>query len=109
MQKLGPIQEKWIKALRSGEYDQCKGTLRDEGGRYCCLGVLYHVVRGTEPPVGINVLDDYMIGATGVKSPTAACNTTVLSLAVLNDSGKSFIEIADFIEAYPERVFSKEA
>lgn len=29
----------WADALRSGEYKQGTGTLKDEDGRYCCLGV----------------------------------------------------------------------
>jgi hypothetical protein len=29
---------KWVEALRSGEYTQTQGVLRDESG-YCCLGV----------------------------------------------------------------------
>ena len=33
------IKEKWIAALRSGEYRQTKGRLHDANG-YCCLGVL---------------------------------------------------------------------
>ena len=40
----------WVKALRSGEYKQTRGQLRNED-RYCCLGVacdLYgkHVLKG---------------------------------------------------------------
>lgn len=33
------IKKKWLSALRSGEYLQSKGTLKNEDG-YCCLGVL---------------------------------------------------------------------
>lgn len=33
------IKQQWVKALRSGKYEQTKGTLRDEVG-FCCLGVL---------------------------------------------------------------------
>ncbi|QGT54329.1 hypothetical protein b3_0085 [Synechococcus phage B3] len=33
------IKEKWVAALRSGEYQQTTGNLRDEKG-FCCLGVL---------------------------------------------------------------------
>jgi hypothetical protein len=33
------IKQKWIEALRSGNYEQTTGSLR-EGNRYCCLGVL---------------------------------------------------------------------
>ena len=34
------IKRKWVKALRSGKYKQAEGTLRDEAGAMCCLGVL---------------------------------------------------------------------
>lgn len=33
------IKDKWITALESGEFEQGKGSLADNG-RYCCLGVL---------------------------------------------------------------------
>jgi hypothetical protein len=33
------IKEKWVAALRSGEYQQTRSTLRDGTG-FCCLGVL---------------------------------------------------------------------
>ena len=35
--------KKWIKALRSGDYDQTKKCLQDEKG-YCCLGVACEVL-----------------------------------------------------------------
>jgi hypothetical protein len=31
-------KQEWIQALRSGEYQQCQGTLTNNIG-YCCLGV----------------------------------------------------------------------
>ena len=33
------VKEKWVNALRSGEYSQCDGKLRSADG-FCCLGVL---------------------------------------------------------------------
>ena len=33
------VKEKWVAALRSGEYKQTKQTLHDKNG-FCCLGVL---------------------------------------------------------------------
>lgn len=38
--ELGPIKDKWLKALRSGRYPQGFGRLRTASGGYCCLGVL---------------------------------------------------------------------
>jgi hypothetical protein len=35
------IADKWVAALRSGDYDQTRSTLRSEDcSGYCCLGVL---------------------------------------------------------------------
>lgn len=36
------IKKKWVKALRSGKYEQGQGCLQ-ESGKYCCLGVLCDV------------------------------------------------------------------
>jgi hypothetical protein len=41
-------KEKWVTALRSGEYSQTKGTLRDNDS-YCCLGVLCDLVAKENP------------------------------------------------------------
>jgi len=40
------LRDKWVKALRSGEYGQTKGTLTNGKGGFCCLGVLQHVASG---------------------------------------------------------------
>lgn len=32
-------RKKWVAALRSGEYAQCRGFLESDGS-FCCLGVL---------------------------------------------------------------------
>lgn len=40
------IKERWVAALRSGEYKQGKGTLKERGDcppLYCCLGVLLEI------------------------------------------------------------------
>ena len=34
------IKKKWVDALRSGEYKQGQGRLKNEKNEYCCLGVL---------------------------------------------------------------------
>lgn len=36
--KLGPNQQKWIDALKSGDYKQTKSALQNKDG-YCCLGL----------------------------------------------------------------------
>lgn len=40
------IGQKWIAALRSGEYKQGAGCLRNQDNEFCCLGVLAMI---TEP------------------------------------------------------------
>lgn len=84
------IKEKWVKALRSGEYRQARGSFIDrETGEHCCLAVLGAVISGNkEYPL---YPDDETTG------------TTVLQrggLVYMNDMGEaSFEEIADWIEA----------
>ena len=34
------IKQKWIDALKSGEYQQGRERLKTKDGKYCCLGVL---------------------------------------------------------------------
>ena len=51
-------KEKWVKALRSGKYNQAKGQLVRERGddkTYCCLGVLCDLVRNDENLNGIGL------------------------------------------------------
>lgn len=42
------IKAAWVKALRSGEYGQGTGHLRDKDEKFCCLGVLCDVVKKDE-------------------------------------------------------------
>lgn len=39
------IKKKWIAALRTGEYKQGKGVLRDRDDNFCCLGVLCDIYK----------------------------------------------------------------
>jgi len=48
------LKKKWVKALRSGEYEQTSDTLCNGVGGFCCLGVLEHVVMGGEVEVDGN-------------------------------------------------------
>lgn len=44
------IKARWVKALRSGEYQQTGGTLvrhaQSDSPRHCCLGVLCEITEG---------------------------------------------------------------
>ena len=37
------LKEKWIEALRSGDFPKGKSTLLNDQGQYCCLGVLCEI------------------------------------------------------------------
>lgn len=122
------IKEKWVAALRSGEYTQATGYLRTKEG-FCCLGVLcdivqedvgMHWIKGTE--YGLECYrytknNNYIhhsltLSASGCL-PTEVVNLSDLedydpviwygddgsTLAELNDKGLTFNEIADIIEA----------
>ena len=109
------IKNKWLKALRSGEYKQGKSALRD-GDTYCCLGVLTELYR---KETGLGIWEKGKIGmdfyneeeiSMGVPSKTICEwaglndeNPSVESehgicIAEINDKGVSFNEIADIIE-----------
>ena len=96
----------WIKALRSGEYNQGQGRLVTKDG-YCCLGVLAKIK---------NKLDEYnmfMNNPNYLVDTDIDGNITYYYLPIgdvsngldqntlmhMNDNYKTFDEIADFIEA----------
>lgn len=105
------IKEKWMNALRSGEYSQTRGFLRTTEG-FCCLGVLCDLYsKETETEweeyeyayssflEEFATLPEKVMEWSGLKEPNPYFEQ-VGSLASLNDEGKEFIEIADMIEAF---------
>lgn len=47
--KLPPKDfKKWMRALRSGKYDQGRGLLQDAHGGFCCLGVACEILISKE-------------------------------------------------------------
>ena len=116
------FKERWIAALRSGEYKQGRNTLYNSG-KFCCLGVACELL------VEDGILDKtylrtniFSYGPKGMSDdyfsssvlPDAACDVleidakgtfsgghfTENQLTNLNDTGTSFEEIADIIETY---------
>lgn len=97
------IKRKWIEALRSGKYAQGRGSLRVGENAYCCLGVLCDLVDGSRWARTDRGFFQYG-PSTSLAPPTVSVGTGLqagsqLDLINLNDSGKSFPEIADYIEA----------
>lgn len=97
------FKKAWVKALRSGLYEQGKGTLKDAEGKMCCLAVAgticgvtnfnnQSVFQKGEGIKGISKVPKELIGASWE-------NDLVNKLTSMNDvECKSFSEIADFIE-----------
>ena len=50
------VKTKWLEALRSGNYEQTEGRLRDHKG-HCCIGVLACVLKADFP----EIIKDYSI------------------------------------------------
>ena len=90
------LRDEWVRALRSGEYEQGRGRLRKGNGedaKYCCLGVL-GVVCGSPD---IELLHDVM---THINATTELLTSLRMRLIDMNDRDlMSFPEIADWIEA----------
>jgi len=107
------IKKLWLEALRSGEYKQSKDELKNDNG-YCCLGVLCDLHRKITKKKN-NKWDKGKYLNADVDLPKEVMkwakldeiNPTILinkkdrrSLAELNDNGKSFKQIANFIEKH---------
>jgi len=100
--------EQWIKALRSGDYKQIKGTLKGEhpegGTGYCCLGVLTEVMGCEVEKQGLieGSLSEYSSeGPLGIYEHLRDVIgfDYVDTLIDYNDeTGLDFKEIADYIE-----------
>ncbi len=98
--------EEWVEALRSGKYKQSQAVLNCDAG-FCCLGVLADLAgakwedyQDSDYP-GLKkffVQGDYWYGSI----PPEMLPNKHLSkhtLINMNDSGETFSEIADCIEA----------
>ena len=105
------VKEKWLNALRSGDYQQTRQYLHKEDG-FCCLGVLCdlygkeHNVEWNLANSGINYefqdepecLPPSVVEWAGVENDNPEICETPLSR--LNDMGSTFNEIADIIEEH---------
>jgi hypothetical protein len=100
------VKHKWLKALRSGKYEQGQFYLK-RNDRFCCLGVLCDTVKPNkwEKSEGIGRPELHELGGGGVSTlskdfmkkinlPISALN----KLITMNDvQVKSFEEIASYI------------
>jgi hypothetical protein len=105
------IKQKWLNALRSGDYQQGQRYLRTNSG-FCCLGVLCDLY-GKENNVEWELLDvsthyefqgfeSYLPSSVRKWANLEYCNPHVnngeSTLVRLNDTGFTFEQIADVIE-----------
>lgn len=101
--KMNPkVKKKRVKALRSGEYCQTAGQLVDEYG-YCCLGVLAEECGEPELWKYSNYDKEWVYSGSvsDLRKSKSEFNLSAKDrnkLMDMNDSGKSFEEIADWIE-----------
>lgn len=112
---LNDNAKKWVSALRGGKYEQGVRLLSNNG-KFCCLGVACELALRS----GIAIKKTVEIGTTNYGGwsaimPTEAREWVGLKrsdgefkggrLTDLNDSGKTFSEIADIIESEPKGLF----
>lgn len=129
----GPVQKQWIADLRAHPERQLKGTLGrqtpDGTIQLCCLGQLaltagaphewidrlneeLHLRCGASEHVLVNYEEFGLRGEEGqfeegVVKIVKDKEFFFVSLAEMNDEGITWPQIADYIEAHPENVFTK--
>ncbi len=101
------LKAKWVEALRSGKYVQAKGCLRDSrphGDGFCCLGVLCDVIdpEGWDDSGLFRLAHCFppkeVMTEIGYPDEAEKQNSKFWTAAHMNDEGKSFDEIASYIE-----------
>jgi len=114
--------QKLIDALRSGEFEQTTGRLKNfEVWAFCCLGVACELYRQAQPEEGgwhktkflgcSASLPEQVKNWLGFRnnaggfSPYSNDND-IKSLVGMNDNGYTFTEIADLIESEPDGLFA---
>lgn len=103
---MDPVKKaEWLKALRSGEYQQGMRRLRNIHNKYCCLGVLADICdvswqrRDRDSPA-YYFDESFRIGALPRKmlQDLGLSQAQQGELIRLNDEGNTFTQIADWIE-----------
>jgi len=120
--KLGPNQERWLKALESGDFKQGRGALYNrDSNTYCCLGVAAALFLPPGHNFGDRTLwngsSSFLIrhdilglyDAAGRFAPERPQKDFIglRSLSCANDEGRTFKQIAAFCRANPEDVFER--
>lgn len=99
------LKADWVKALRSGKYQQATSCLRSRNNSFCCLGVALDIQkaewRGREA-----VLNGQSVDMLGTPTPEmlGGLSSDAANILTLKNDGvcskeHTFLEIADYIEA----------
>ena len=110
------VKEQWLKALRSGEYKQGAGCLKNND-EFCCLGVLSDIyakeknLKWNDEFYDRGIDDGFIYGRSAIPSnfvckwaelkepnPVVYLDGCIDSVARMNDEGYTFEQIADVIE-----------
>jgi hypothetical protein len=96
------LKDKWLAALRDGNYEQGTYFLRTADEKFCCLGVLCDIVDPSKW-VYCSSVDAFEYGNINFPNEAFLCKvwlstSAAKALAGTNDQGMSFEEIADVIE-----------
>lgn len=107
-EKMNPeIKQKWVEALRSGDYKQARSCLYDpETNSYCCLGVLTDIYRKELNRSKCFLAGGYLSDNTqewaGLSSCDPIINPSRATMRSASDSNDilslNFNQIADLIE-----------
>ena len=117
------VKEKWLTALKSGEYTKGRGTLK-HNNQFCCLGVLCDLYK-KETGIGewseivegefilnyeraVGVLSERVMNWAGLKSGNPETSkayvinhtTYFWSIAEINDTTETFKEVIEEIEKF---------
>lgn len=108
--RFNKYQKEWLKKLRSGRLRQGQYNLRNNGA-YCCLGVGALACGVRHDNAELNTLQVLDSGLEDVRKKLRLRDEDGIydggSLTGQNDQqGRTFEQIADFIEANPELVFT---
>ena len=94
------LKDQWVAALRSGKYEQGRGLLLKDD-KFCCIGVLCDIINPTDWVYSSTIGPGIYSYTRGIHyAPVEILSLNIQTpLSIMNDEeGKSFNEIADWIE-----------
>jgi hypothetical protein len=93
------LRDRWVAALRSGEYKQGRDQLRTPGGSFCCLGVLAETVGARRDGYRYHFEGDTHSRSLDVPETLVGGLEQSALIDMNDDAEEPFSVIADWIEA----------